>query len=394
MTNSSHDYARETARAILAGDLSEAPDIDQCGDYRATLEALADAHEKAGTEGARAAWTAMVNQTPDLARWLATDEPDEPERRYTLHTAAEALEPQPDTLWLIDGLFSEGSVNLLVGDPGTAKTYSLLDAAVCVAMGLPWLTFATTQTAALVIDEESGPRRIARRLGDCLRGHDGDAETPIYYTTLDRFDLRSGDDIAALRAAIGETDARFVVIDALVDIMPGGDENAVADVQPVFIALRDLADEAGAAIVLIHHNNKAGGYRGSSAMHGAVDTLIGVKKDGDEIALDTLKRRDGEPFKFAAVGYWEPGRFWMVQTEVTESPTVLSKSEQYVIRYLTERGASELTEITAHADICSGGSARNAVYALTNKGFTERCDAGGQGTKATYDLTETGKTYA
>ena len=62
--------------------------------------------------------------------------------RFALHTAAEALLPQPPIDWIVETLISAGTVSLVYGDPGAKKTYSMLDLAVCVAMGIPWLGFA------------------------------------------------------------------------------------------------------------------------------------------------------------------------------------------------------------------------------------------------------------
>ena len=381
--------ARNAIAGILSGETPNGLDPNTLGPWADTYAALRDAQTQGGTDKARAIWAALAAANPGLAALLAGAEPKAP--RYTLHTAAEALEPQPPIDWIIDGLFSAGSVALLVGDPGTAKTYSMLDAAVCVALGEPWLTYTTSPGPVLVLDEESGPRRIARRLGDCLRGHDGGPDTPVYYTTLERWNLRTGEDAQHLLGAIHETGARFVVVDALVDVMPGADENAVADVHPVFMALRSIAETTGAAIVVIHHTNKAGGYRGSSAMHGAVDLLLAVKKSGADVAFDVQKARDSELFAFAALGYWQDGRFWLVPVERQAERPVFAKAESYVLRYLGEHGTSNTTAITTHADTCSDSAARRAIYSLVSKGLAQRVDPGGQGSIARWELTDQGQ---
>jgi RecA-family ATPase len=63
--------------------------------------------------------------------------------RFKITWAAEALQPQPPIPWIIEKLFAAGSVNLLVGEAGSKKTYALIDAAVCVACGKPWLEYPT-----------------------------------------------------------------------------------------------------------------------------------------------------------------------------------------------------------------------------------------------------------
>ncbi|MCX6065491.1 MAG: AAA family ATPase, partial [Chloroflexi bacterium] len=214
--------------------------------------------------------------------------------RYVLRSAFDALQPQPPIEWIVDKLFSAGSVSLVVGEAGSKKTWSLIDLAVAIANGETWLHFPTTPGAVLIVDEESGQRRLARRLGDALRGHDAGHATPLYYVSLAAFDFGKADDVNQLHSLITQTGARFVVIDALADVMPGRDENAVQFVQPVFIALRKVAELTQAAIVIIHHSNKAGGYRGSTAIKGAVDLMLQVESQPESPNIDfkTEKARD------------------------------------------------------------------------------------------------------
>lgn len=317
--------------------------------------------------------------------------PDSPPApRFTVYSAEDALQPQPPVEWIIERLFSAGSVSLVVGEGGSKKTWAMLDAAVCVAIGAAWLDLATTQSAVLIVDEESGNRRMARRLGEVLRGHLAEADTPIHYTTLAQVDLRNPADVEALHRLIETTGARFVIVDALADVMPGADENAVKDVQPVFIALRRIAEETQTAIVIIHHANKSGGYRGSTAMKGAVDLMLFIESKAESPNIDFTfdKARDTEPFKFAAVAHFGEGEFFLSASTPGEHPRVFSKSQQYVIRYLTGHGDSLLTDIVSKADSCSPSAARQAVYSLVGMGIARRTDSGGSGQKATYGLTQ------
>lgn len=316
-----------------------------------------------------------------------------PRGRFILHSAAEALEPQPPIHWVIDRLFSAGSVSILFGEPGSKKTYALLDAAVCVAHGVKWLDFDTRQAPVLIIDEESGKRRMNRRLGEVLRGHMADGCTPVYYTTLERFQLSSKADELAVESAIEESGAQFVIIDALADIMPGADENAVKDVQPIFLALRGIAERTQAAIVLIHHSNKIGGYRGSTAIKGAVDLLLVAQSKPDDglINFSFDKARDVEPFKFAAQAIFDGARVYLSAAEPVKAARRLSKAQDYVIGYLKEHGPSLIVDITSHADVCKDTTARSAMYSLAALELIKRVDEGGPGTVARYDLTEKGR---
>lgn len=322
--------------------------------------------------------------------------------RIVRRTAADALQPQPPIDWIIEKLFSAGSLSVLVGAPGTKKTYSLLSAAVCVALGKPWLDFPTKQGKALIIDEESGERRLARRLGEVLRGENGGADTPIEYVSLARFNIRDKADQVLFQALIEEVGASLVIVDALADIMPGADENAVKDVQPVFMALRDIAIATNTAMVLIHHSNKMGGYRGSSAINGAVDFMLMTesKQGSPIIEFSSEKPRDTGLVKFTATAHFDQGyldpdtllytdpAFRMTPSDQTQpKPRHYNKAESYVMRYLEEhKDGALLTEIMGNADTCPANSARAAAYKLAQEKVIYRCDSGGHGSKATYKL--------
>jgi hypothetical protein len=247
------------------------------------------------------------------------------------------------------------------------------------------------------VDAESGPRRLGRRLGEIARGHGADEQTPVFYASLAMIDLTEdtgGDELEALILGSG---AGFVVIDALADIMPGADENAVKDTQPVFLRLRGVAERTGAAIVLIHHTNKAGGYRGSSAMSGAVDLLLSVRSEpqSPNIDFETTKVRDTEPQYFSAVAHFDaspdpfnPEALSVYLTEaVKQTQQKLRDGPAFVLRYLEENeGTATLEEITSHADSCTENQAKRGVYDLAKMGLIFRVDAGGRGSKATYSI--------
>ncbi len=316
--------------------------------------------------------------------------------RYKIRDAAYALQHQQQPEFIVDRLIAPGSVSLLVGPEGVGKTNTVLSCGVCVALEKPWVGFVTKHRKVLVVDEESGDDRMALRFSAALLGELGDEKIKMEYVSLTRFNLRDPVDAVLLQDLIEETGAGLVIIDALVDIMPGGDENAVKDVHPVFMRLRKIAEETKAAIVIIHHTNKAGTYRGSTAMGGAVDLLIMAERKGGNSRIDfeIKKARDIEPFRFAAEMHFSDGQMWLTESEPRDSIKRLGKSQAYVIRHLIENGPSLISEITDHADTCTDEAARRAVYNLANLKMVERIDEGGPGEKATYNLTDNGKKYA
>jgi hypothetical protein len=307
-----------------------------------------------------------------------------------LHSALMALEPQPAIPWILDPLISEGSVSLFVGDGGSKKTWSLLDLAVCVAMGKWWLNFHTSRSNVLIIDEESGKNRLSRRLGDVMRAHQAPAELPLWYTCLQGFNLLQPESIARIRALIAQTEARIVLFDALADFMRGGDENSVQDTQPVFHALRTIAETMNCGCVMIHHNNKSGQYRGSTGLKAAVDLMMAVESENESslVTFTCEKARDSIIRPFSGTAHFEIGKFWLSGADPKTQQERFNRSERYVLEFLTKQseGMALLTDITANASSCSPSGARNAIYALAERGLVERSNPGTTGIQASYRL--------
>jgi len=266
----------------------------------------------------------------------------------------------------------------------------LLDLAVCHALGVPWLGLQTAGGPVLIVDEESGFRRLSGRLAECLRGHRAGPETPIHYITLAGLNLSSQLDRDALAAAIAQTGARLAIVDALLDVAGGADENSATELIPLLHGLRQIADAAGAAIVVIHHANKLGDLRGSTAIRGAADAVVqfGPAPGTQTITqMLTEKQRDGIPQTVRLELRFGGGEFFCLR--VADAPrdagVILTKAERYVLRSL-ENGPQTMDKIMSGADTCASATARSAVYTLADKGRIARVDTGGRGSEATYAL--------
>lgn len=347
----------------------------------------------------------VMPELPDDSLAMSFDESNshnettvlQPKKRFELLSALDALQPQPPIEWVVEGLISAGSVNIFYGEGGSKKTWALLDMGICVARGDAWLNFKTQSGNVLIVDEESGRRRISRRMGEVLRGHNADDRTPIYCVSLVAFDFGKPSDMGELYNLIVENGARLVIVDALADVMPGRDENAVKDVQPIFLHLRRIAEETQAAIIVIHHANKGGTYRGSTAIKGALDLLVSVesKTGSDEITFKTEKARDTTAGSFGASANFMTDMFWL-SPSIADAPEskIFGKGEKYVLRYLLANGEDTVKNISDNADTCASGTARNCIYLLADIGLTRRTDIGAKGAAARYELTDKGREAA
>jgi hypothetical protein len=285
---------------------------------------------------------------------------------YALRNDSDAMLPQPPIDYIIIDLITTSSLNIFYGEAGSKKTYSALSMAVAVANGKEWLGFTTKKSAVLVIDEESGEKRFSRRLNEVMRGAGCEASNQLFFISLAGFKLDKKEDVKSIEAEIRKTDAKLVIIDALADVMDG-DENSKKDVQPVMNALRKIADNTNSAVVLIHHSNKSGGYRGSSAIKASSDLMVQVTSDLDDsiVSFRTEKNRDGTFISWSAEAGWDDDLFTLAPTSIIKKSTA---REEFVLNYLAEHGESLVSDIVEVPIGCTKQGAKKAVYALAKEG--------------------------
>lgn len=306
--------------------------------------------------------------------------------RALIRPASTALAPQPEIDWIIQGIIQPGTLNADVGDAGTLKTYANIDKCVCVAMGSDWLNHCTRRTRVLIVDEESGYLRLERRIGDTMRGHNAPADIPLGYVSLLGLNLRVSKDVDRLRALIEAHEAGFVLIDSWAAVVAGADENTVAEIQPVLISLRRIAERTQCAIQLIHHTNRSGGYRGTTAFKAALDLMILSERRPDNVLVYTCqKSRDADVEMFSAKAHFDLGKFYLTSISMPVKLS-LSPSESFVLSFLKAKIGATVKEITDGANTCSPETARGAIYSLARKGTIRRVNVGGQGKEATYEV--------
>ena len=103
--------------------------------------------------------------------------------------------------------------------------------------------------------------------------------------------------VSALREFIGERSPVLTMFDTLARCTVGADENAAKDMGRVVEALDATRDASAGHVSAVHHAGKdtTKGMRGSSALLGAVDTVIELSGDGEAIRCQVTDQKDAEP---------------------------------------------------------------------------------------------------
>lgn len=328
----------------------------------------------------------------DGASLMALAEAADLSDRYPVHWAREAIAIPPPVEWIVDGIMSRGTLSMFYGDAGTKKTWLLLSAAICIAKGIPWLGREVTQGPVLIIDEESGHRRLWSRMHQLMKGYGCLEDLPIAWITQTGFDLRNPIDVLKMRRNIEAIGPVFVIVDALMEVIAGADENSSQEVMPAIKLLRTMMQEYDIAGNVIHHANKGGGYRGSSALKGVVDQMLSVTSSSDNpiVTVHADKVRDIDCLDFAAEAHFETypeGKVWFVNATPEPYKRKISNSKLTVLEALQSKGELTVKQIMEYAEergICSPAAARQALYDLARDGEIKRIDKGGSGETATY----------
>lgn len=315
--------------------------------------------------------------------------------RFQIINAAEAFETIEPMRWVVKDLIPEVGVGMVVGEPGSKKTYSMIDLAVCVAKGFEWLGHETTKSPVIYVDEESGKGRALRRLRAIMAGHliERNESPAVGILNQTLVDPRKEDDLSMLSMTVKHFGAKLVIIDALADIMAGADENSVKDVQPIMIRLRQFAEDNHVAVLLVHHTGKSGVYRGSSALKAAVDLLLLVRSQPREriVFFEIEKTRDAEPFSFASEIVFDQDQIWLKRLNADFAKNRSKTLQRELLEYLENHpGASKQTLAQALDE--NADSMKGVLRDMKSAGLVEMKQET-QGSKATYRLTQEGQDF-
>lgn len=269
-------------------------------------------------------------QNPSRSRHAVEDPPQaDPWQVFTL---ADAYQERPPVEYIAGRLFALPSLNILYGAPGTLKSFLLADLAVCVAGGLEWLPPApwlngsrgqaggrgipTLRRPVMWLDFDNGRRRTHDRFGALGRARALPPDAPLFYYSMPSPWLDASDkaSVGALAARIREFGVHLVMIDNLGVISGDAEENS-GDMARVMSEFRQLAEETGAAVVLVHHQRKSNGslgragdtLRGHSSIEASLDLALLVDREdlADTVTLRATKVRGADVLPFSAVFTYE-----------------------------------------------------------------------------------------
>lgn len=285
--------------ATLANIESWIRDIRNASIKRNSLSPLQTAREMACNGSSTQDLAKFLHATAAEIEQLSSEVSAPPRPRFEL-ISAPAFKTRVPPEFLIEGLLVENTLSAMVGPSGTFKSFMALGIAGCVATGLPWHGQHVRRAPAVYISGEGSAGLGARQRAWEIANQHFMPES--LYFLPQAAQLHNPDDIAALISAIRSVPEPpgLIVIDTLARCLVGGDENSAKDMG-LFIAGADrLRTETGAHVMIIHHVGKKGDTRGSTALPGALDTMMGIERTGKQLAMKCLKQKDAPEFETMA----------------------------------------------------------------------------------------------
>jgi hypothetical protein len=177
--------------------------------------------------------------------------------------------------WLVEGLWPRDAYGVFAAEDKAGKTWAILDLALSVAAGVPWLgAFACPPSGrVLVFLGEGGERAMVRRLRAIAAYKQVDlaelADLGLLRLCFRVPKLTSGEELDQIAAELADRPAALVILDPLyLAVGAGATGSNLYAMGAVLAAIQGVCQAAGAALVVVTHWNKTGDGTGAQRISG------------------------------------------------------------------------------------------------------------------------------
>lgn len=264
------------------------------------------------------------------------------------------------TDWVIPGLISRRDLVLLIGDAGVGKGYACEDMVSGVANGIAWCggRFPAAEPSMVLYTIGEGRNRfrdrvIARESENSRLGIETRSENMRFVFDVPQlFDPKSPYNPREFLDHLTRYDClhpSLLIIDTMQRASIGVDENSSKDVGMILSNIEIIQRETGAAVMLVHHTNKLGGVRGSTALRASADVVLLVQKLGENnhrLVCDKLK--DGDYFDPIPFSFYKVEKSSVINWGVVPKTVNDDSHAGRVLKLLSDHPEQEFTvkEIT------------------------------------------------
>ncbi len=216
----------------------------------------------------------------------------------------DAMEDIRDPSWLVPDLIVDRSYSMLVGAPGSLKTYLALDIGLALANGIDTLWPGTAGNCGPVVfaagEGRSGLRDRARAWEKTYLAGKRTVGSNWWLVDPVPAIAREGEVetfIQLVSHALDGGKPKLVIIDTVGRAMQGISENDQEHASKFTAAIELITKELDCAVLAIHHSGHGEKRaRGSSVFQGDVDMTLFAERDGKEKALTlTMQKQKDAP---------------------------------------------------------------------------------------------------
>jgi len=206
-----------------------------------------------------------------------------PEEYFKVYNFEDTLKKYglQETTWSIFGWLPEATCGLVVAPPANYKTWLLLDLAVSMATGKPFLGKYRVEKpgAVLLVQQEDPFPMLFSRIGVIMnigepteRGDEfivpkAPSFPPIYWHTDKLLNFDNPKSVEGLRNAISTIRPKLIIIDPLYSTISSKDY--MAEGAQSMLALKQIRDEFGCSFMIAHHTVKRGDAEGREGLWGS-----------------------------------------------------------------------------------------------------------------------------
>lgn len=224
-----------------------------------------------------------------------------------LDTLAEYMAAEDEDDYICSNLVPAKGVGTVFGARSSGKSFLVLDLALRIARGEPFMGLKTEKRPVVFW---IGEGRYKKRLQAWMKKF-GPLPENVLVDWREGLALRS--EAEAVRFSKTVPEGALVVIDTLNTATAGVDENSGKDMQPVLLNCKAVADARNACVLLVAHTGKdeSRGVRGWSGIEANVDFSIKVsggpatddtrRFNADKEKESAIASGDGTPFHLEVV---------------------------------------------------------------------------------------------